>query len=480
MTDSIRIFDPGFRVTDANGVIVSGAIVKVFDAGGTTPREVFSNSGLSSSLGTEVDCNSAGAPTSDGNNPCLIYTGITPYRVRLTTSDGTLIPGMDFDNISGALDTSDYLTDADVAPDFPITNTSSNVAPVAADKGKFWNINCSGGDVTVTFPAATTLGNGWNAKFRHDGTANQVSFIADGSELFKIGSHAGVARFAAPMRGQVYTITCDGTGYKVEQTAPALFNTTGVIVIADRLSTPPSAEAGARYIVGSGPAGAWSTYAQHDIAEYTGSAWFNITPPSNSGWVAYVLDEARHYFHYTSGWDLLVNKQGAMAYTTQSGTISAAATVDFTIPSDADEIEIILDNIVPASDATALHMRFSQSASFLAGASDYQWSQQTSASGSSVGTGDNADNQIQLYSSLGTGTNEVFSAAVRIRRPRASSTLKNASWIGGGLNSSPTGITVIGFGCLIANSNAIDGVRFLMSSGNIASGNYTVMARRYS
>jgi hypothetical protein len=476
MTDSVRIFDPGFRVTDANGAIVSEAIVKVFDAGGTTPRTVYSNSGLSASLGTEVDCNAGGAPTSDGNNPCLIYTGNTPYRVRLCDSSGTLIPGMDFDNISGALDTSDFLTDADVAPDFPITNTSSAVNPVAADKGHFWNINCSGGDVNVTFPATTTLGNGWNAKFRHDGTANQILFVANGAELFKIGSHAGVAGFAATQRGQVYTITCDGTGFKVEQTAPALFNTTGVILIADRLSTPPSAEAGARYLVGSAPAGAWSTFAQHDIAEYSGSAWFKITPATNSGWIAYVADEFRHYSHdSTNGWRLLVNGQGGMEFIT-GGAISVAARLDLTIPTDVDELEIILWNIIPVTDTQIFQMRFSQAASFLSGASDYAHCRLTDG----TATADQADTLIELTNAAGNQANERFTLSVRVFKPNAASTIKTATWQGGGRMGDAVTHVLTGFGELIANSNAIDGVRFQFASGDISSGSYAVMGRRYS
>jgi hypothetical protein len=393
--------------------------------------------------------------------------------VVLKNSAGTTI--WTLDNVKAALDTSSFLTDSDIAPSFPITNTSSNQSLVAADSGKFYNVNCSGGDVTVTFDDSPTLGNGWNVKVRHDGTANQISFIADGSEVFKIGSHAGVSRFASTHRGQSYTVVCDGTGFKVEQSSPALFNTTGVILVADRLSAPPSAEAGARYIVGSAPSGLWSTFAEYDIAEYTGAGWINITPPTNSGWVAYVQDEARHYFHYTSGWDLQVNKQGSEYFVT-SGTITASATLDLTIPTDADELEIRLWGIVPATDNTDLHMRFSQSSSFLSGASDYQWSSVPNAGPAT----DLADSEIQILGGLGTATNERCTVVITIFKPNAASTTKAAVWKGGARLQDAAAYIVNGWGELILNSNAIDGVRFLMSSGNITSGNYAVLARRYS
>jgi hypothetical protein len=474
MTDSIQVLKPGWRALDALGDVYSGAVLHFFNAGTSTTRTVYSNYGLSTSLGTTVTCDSGGFPTSDGSTKVEIYTGNTPYKVTLKDSSGTTIWSLD--NIIAALDTSSFLTDSDVAPSFPITNSSSNQSLVVGDSGKYLNLNCSGGDITVTFDDAATLTNGWNITIRHDGTANQILFKADGSELFKIGAHAGVNAFAATNRGQAYEFICDATGFKVNEVAPALFNTTGVILIADRLSAPPAAEAGARYIVGAAPSGAWSGFAQYDIAEATGqSTWLNITPPTNSGWIAYVADEARHYFHYTSGWDLQVNKQAGV-YLVTSGTISAQATLDLTIPTDADELEIIIWNLIPATDNTVLFMRFSQSSSFLSGGSDYQWSYMINATPAT----DDADSEITITDSLGTTAGERFSGSFRIFKPNAASTVKTATWQGGARLADTARYTIVGWGEMIANSNAIDGVRFLMSSGNLASGSYAVMARRYS
>jgi hypothetical protein len=478
MTDAIQVLKPGWRALDANGDIYSGAVLHFFDAGTSNTRTVYSNYGLSTSLGTTVTCDSGGFPTSDGNTKVEIYTGSTPYKVVLKNSAGTTI--WTLDNIKAALDTSTFLTDSDIAPSFPITNTSSPQALVAADTGKFYNVNCSGGDVAITFDDSATLGNGWNVKVRHDGTANQVTFTADGSELFKIGSHAGVSVFAASLRGQTYTIVCDGTGFKVEQTAPALFNTTGVINITDRLSTPAgSPQAGQRYLVGSAPTGAWSTYAQHDIAEYSGSGWFNITPPSNSGWVAWVDDEKRHYNHdSTNGWRLLVNGQSALEFITQ-GTISAQATLDISIPTDVDEIEVVLTNIIPATDAQGLWMRLSQSSSYLSGGSDYRYNK-VEHSNSATGFAGATAAQILLAGSLGSTAGEDLTLSVRIFRPNATSFAKRCQWAGGFVASDAGIYQFSGYGQLLANSNAIDGVRFMMASGNLASGYYQVYGRRSS
>jgi hypothetical protein len=398
----------------------------------------------------------------------------------LSRLSGSATPAneLDRDNVPGAFDTSGIPDASDFVVSFPITVSSSNQSPVNADKGKFYNLNCSGGDLTVSLPAASGLDNGWSIKVRHDGTANQILFVCTGSDLAKISGRAGVAAFAATSRGQTYTIVCDQTGFKVEQTAPALFNTTGVISIVDILSTPASSpQAGDRYLVGAAPSGAWSTFAQHDIAEATGQGtWFNITPPANSGWIAWVQDEKRHYSHdSTNGWRLLANGQRALAWSTQVGSISSQATLDFTIPADCDEMEIRLWSVVPQTDATDLYMRFSQSGSFLSGASDYEYSYTSNGSNS----GNGAAAQILIVNSLGTSTNERLSMAVRIIKPLGSNSVA-AHWIGGLRNSAPAIAQTVGYGALIKNTNAIDGVRFLMSSGNLSSRFYTLHYRRYS
>ena len=71
---------------------------------------------------------------------------------------------------------------------------------------------------------------------------------------------------------------------------PALLNgTVGVIEVTDIISAAPSSPTpGARYIVG----GAFSTFEVADIIEADGAGgFFEITPPTDCGWLAYVKDE---------------------------------------------------------------------------------------------------------------------------------------------------------------------------------------------
>jgi hypothetical protein len=308
MADVIECFKPGFRVLDATGAVVSGAVLEFYDAGTSTPRTVYSDYALSVSLGTSVTCDSGGYPTSDGNAKVSVYTGTGRYKIIAKTSSGTTL--WTIDQIPGALDTSSFLTSGDIVPSPQIENISTSQPLTVDHQGQYFNVNCSGGDVPITLDNAIDLGDGWFVTIRHDGSANQVSIVGTSSELFKIGSHAGVTAFSLTQRGQAVRITCDGAGFKVEESSSALFNTTGVILIADRLATPPgSPEAGARYIVTSSPTGDWSGYSQHDIAEADGQGgWFKITPPTDSGWLAYVQDEDETYQFIGSAWVQLLTR----------------------------------------------------------------------------------------------------------------------------------------------------------------------------
>jgi hypothetical protein len=160
------------------------------------------------------------------------------------------------------------------------------------------------------------------------------------------------------------------------------------------------------------------------------------------------------------------------------GSISSAATLDIAL-GGADMYEIDLIAIVPATDNQEFRARFSQSSSYLSGASDYQWSyHRTNNSTGTTELADDADNEMALVDAAGNATNERLNFTVRVFRPSAAAFPKQIWWIGGGRLQNALMYTVQGQGELILNSNAIDGIRFLFASGNIASGYYAV--RSYS
>jgi hypothetical protein len=301
MVDSIAVLPPGWRAMDDNGDPFPDAVLSFFNAGTTDTRTVYSDSNLSTSLGVAVACDSGGTPVTSGNAPTLIYTGSTAYKIVISSA----IAGysLTYDNVLGALDTSSFLTSAAVA-DQEIVPVSGNRAVTAADKGKLLNVNCTAGSITLTFDDAATLGSGFHVGIRHAGTANQVKIAGDGADTFAL---PGVAptQFSLTGLGQSLWITCDGTNFKTHsETPPLISGNNGVIVIADRLSTPPGApNGGQRFIVGASPTGAWSSFAQHDIAEADGfGTWFKYTPAASCGWIAYVQDEAEFYAFRGADW----------------------------------------------------------------------------------------------------------------------------------------------------------------------------------
>jgi hypothetical protein len=106
----------------------------------------------------------------------------------------------------------------------------------------------------------------------------------------------------------------------------------GIAVVTRTLSTPPASPAtGAIYIVGSSPAGDWSTFAEDDLAQWSGSAWSNRTP--DVGNEVYVIDEGLRCTFSSAGWsnNAGVRKKnyilnGAMMVSQENGTTAGTVT----------------------------------------------------------------------------------------------------------------------------------------------------------
>ena len=103
MTDSVAVFPPGFRLTDTLGVPYSGASIEFYDSGLSSGRLVYSDQGLTNTLGTIVYTDSAGYPVSasGGTNKVLVYTSTADYKVILKDSSGS--PFATHDGIKGAV-----------------------------------------------------------------------------------------------------------------------------------------------------------------------------------------------------------------------------------------------------------------------------------------------------------------------------------------------------------------------------------------
>lgn len=302
MADAVPIFSPGFRVTDSGG-FSSGAVIEVYDFNTTDPKIVYADSSLSTELGTSVTCDSLGYPTSNGTTKTLIYVGPGLYKIVIKTSTGVVIA--DHDYVPGAVIASSGSSGSTaITTTRPVVTKSLDYTIEIADEGKIFVTNCSSGDVIYTMPSAVTLGAGKFFTIQHAGSANQAVISTVSSQTISEGSKSFGTSFTLSGNGECATFVSDGGNWRVvEHTVPFFKPGQGIITIIDRLNTPPGSPGqGAAYIVTASPTGAWSGFALHDIAYYTGASWINFAPSTDCGWIAFVQDENINYQFKDSAW----------------------------------------------------------------------------------------------------------------------------------------------------------------------------------
>lgn len=211
MTDSVRVWDPGFRVLDANGDPVSGAYVEFYDAGTTDAKTVYSDSALSNALGTTVYCDSAGAQvsTSGGSTKVEVYVDDQAFKVIIKDADGNTLETKD--NCKGAIDTAPFEAGDVTLPKTPVLAKSSDYTVLTTDRGSLINCNCTSADVAITLPSAVTAGDGWEVTIGHVGSANAVTVATVSSQTMSLPLAGGAATsFQLVSYGERVTLVSDG------------------------------------------------------------------------------------------------------------------------------------------------------------------------------------------------------------------------------------------------------------------------------
>ena len=157
-------------------------------------------------------------------------------------------------------------------------------------------------------------------------------------------------------------------------------------------------------------------------------------------------------------------------------TASASATLDFTefANSTYSRYLFVLKNVKPATDSVDLLVRLSTDAgaTYDAGASDYDYAAMGMGIASSTFQGDAANSSIQLTGSTGIGNAATeFGASGDVQLLNAGSSSNYARVRAVFSYDSPSGWNVVAdaSGRRLAAQDTT-GIRFLMSSGNIASG----------
>ncbi len=149
---------------------------------------------------------------------------------------------------------------------------------------------------------------------------------------------------------------------------------------------------------------------------------------------------------------------------------SGSATVDFEslITSDFDVYELHIDGLIPATDNTDIWLRGStdNGSTYVAGTSyTYARHNVSSNSGATSAAGSGGDAKIPIFSNLDNTASRGFTGVVRFNI-----TLNHFTFHGFGLNNDTHWHAVRGGGALI--TSAINAVRILMSTGNVASGTF--------
>jgi hypothetical protein len=171
---------------------------------------------------------------------------------------------------------------------------------------------------------------------------------------------------------------------------------------------------------------------------------------------------------------------GAMTYITpaasalvflSSVTASASATVDIesTFNSTYDAYLIVITGLIPGTNNTQLNIRMKIGGSYIATATYYDHvSQPTSAATTYVGTRDNGSADINLQNSLSSDPGDNANFTYTIVNPTSTSLKKTLYFAGNSVKG--TELTSFTGAAMNTGTSALTGVRFFMSSGNIASG----------
>lgn len=159
----------------------------------------------------------------------------------------------------------------------------------------------------------------------------------------------------------------------------------------------------------------------------------------------------------------------------QEQTASASSVIDFVLPSGYSSFQVLFASIVPATDTASLIMRTSTDggANYDAGASDYSWSNFfATAAATTVIQGDTADTFMRLMANMGTGSLENGHGYVLIPGPSLAVSLNVVAFFN--YRSSTPNDNTVQVGAKRLTAADVDAIRFLMSTGNIASGTFTL------
>lgn len=326
MPDSGTVFPPTGRVVDASIAAVAGGTITFYSAGTTTPLTVYSDSTLSTSLGSVVYLDSAGHPvaSSGSSTKVLVYTGAALIKMVVKDSGGSTVES--YDNVRCAQDTSSFSSSSTGSGIQGIKSKTADYFITADDDGYIINCDPTGAAFTIVLLSAVTATDGFTIYIKHAGTTttNPVLIKTTSSQNIS-GSGTTLTATALTGGGETLTLVSNGAAWDIVSRVPPRLSWQMPIPVVSRLSTPPtSPNAGAFYIVTASPSGAWASYAQHDLARANGQGgWIKYTPPTDCGWIAYIQGENVYTTFQDSAW---VDATGLVTPAVTSSTYDVAHT----------------------------------------------------------------------------------------------------------------------------------------------------------
>jgi len=166
-----------------------------------------------------------------------------------------------------------------------------------------------------------------------------------------------------------------------------------------------------------------------------------------------------------------------------SGSVSAAATLDIVLTSYTGYrgIVIMLAGFVPAMDGVDLWCRFSTDggATYITTGYNYAISSVNDAAGQALNGSGSAGQIIMSCTTagnqVGNGANEGYFGELKLLKQQSAAFWSRVFFLGYFINNAatPQGMHTVGGGAQEAAQDT-DAIRFLFSSGNIASGDYAV------
>jgi hypothetical protein len=169
---------------------------------------------------------------------------------------------------------------------------------------------------------------------------------------------------------------------------------------------------------------------------------------------------------------------GTWVYLTKTSA-SASASVTFTntyLTSTYNKYVIILQNVIPATDAVLLYVRIStdNGATWKSGASDYAYAGNTNSTSTVASIGNTGDTEIQLsLTNQGNAAGETTNAVIWLWDPLNVNTRTGID-AKSNLHTTTTAPFMTSVFGEYTTAGATDGIQFIFSSGNIASGDFII------